>query len=90
MPNVQFGVGDETSTDFNVDLVLRAPVGKGFALYGGATPTIIVASGGESDLAGTWLVGAQLPVLTNRATTLEARFGVGGAPKFRLMASLVF
>lgn len=89
VPNVQFGFGDETTTDFNVDLLLRVPTGKGFAIYGGGTPTITVPSSGDSDLGGTWLVGMQLPVLKKRATTLEARFGAGGAPKFRLMAALI-
>lgn len=90
VPNVQFGVGDETTTDFNLDLLLRAPTGRGFAIYGGGTPTVTVASGGDSDIGGTWLVGAQLPILANRATTVEARFGSGGVPKFRLMATLAF
>ena len=90
VPNVQFGFGDETTTDFNADVLLRAPVGKGFAIYGGGTPTVTIGSGGESDMGGTWLIGAQLPVITNRATTIEARFGSGGAPKFRLMAAIIF
>lgn len=90
VPNVHFGFGDETTTDLNVDLLLRVPTGRGFAIYGGGTPTVTVPSSGDSDLGGTWLVGMQLPVLKNRATTLETRFGTGGAPKFRLMATVVF
>ena len=90
VPNVHFGFGDETTTDFNADVLLRLPTGRGFAIYGGGTPTVTVASGGESDMGGTWVIGTQLPLMTNRATTLEVRFGSGGAPKFRLMATLIF
>jgi len=88
-PNVHFGAGDETTTDLNLDLLLRLPTAKGVAIYGGGAPTTTITSGGDSDLGGTWVIGAQIPVIKNRATNLEARFGAGGAPKFRLLATFV-
>ena len=90
VPNIHFGFGDQTTTDFNADLLIRLPTGKGFAIYGGGTPTVTTTSGGESDVGGTWVFGAQIPVIKNRATNLEARFGAGGAPKFRLLGVIVF
>jgi hypothetical protein len=41
-------------------------------------------------LGATWVFGAQIPVIKNRATNLEMRFGAGGMPKFRLLAVFVF
>jgi len=79
-----------TTTDLNLDLLLRLPSAKGIAIYGGGAPTVTITSGGDSDLGATWVFGAQIPVIKNRATNLEMRFGAGGMPKFRLLAVFVF
>ncbi len=88
IPNVQVGFGDYTTTDVNVDFLARI-VSKGWGVYGGIAPTYTFAES-DDDIGGTWIVGTQLPVLEKYATNLEARFGFSGAPKFRLMAVLVF
>jgi hypothetical protein len=87
---VHVGAGDATTTDLNLDLLLRVPTGKGFAVYGGGAPTTTITSDGESDLGGTWIFGLQVPLIKNRATNIETRFGTGGAPTFRLLGVIVF
>ena len=90
IPNVHVGLGDATTTDFNIDFLARVIMAdKGLGLYGGIAPTYTAVSD-ASDFGGTWIVGAQLPLIPRKATNIEARIGFGGAPNFRLLAVVVF
>jgi hypothetical protein len=90
VPNVHVGFGDFTSVDFNVDFLARLTTkDSGFGFYGGAAPTFITGEGGYSEFGITLVGGVQVPIVKNRATNLEARFGLGDIPDFRLLLSLI-
>ena len=90
VPNAHLAFGDVTTFDLNVDFLARLVLAdKGIGLYGGIAPTYTMGSE-NSDFGGTWILGAQLPVLRKNATNLEARLGFGGTPSFRLLAVIVF
>jgi len=90
VPNAHLAFGDVTSFDVNIDFLARLVLAdKGIGLYGGIAPTYTMSSD-NNDFGGTWILGAQLPVLPRNATNLEARFGFGGTPSFRLLAVVVF
>jgi hypothetical protein len=89
VPNAHLGVGDDTTLDLNADFLLRLLVqDAGIGLYGGAAPTIVLAD--DTEFGGTAVVGVQLPLIKGRATNLEARFGIGHVPDFRLLGTVVF
>jgi len=90
VPNAHLAFGDVTTFDVNIDFLARLVLAdKGIGLYGGIAPTYVMSSD-NNDFGGTWILGAQLPVLKQNATNLEARFGFGGPPSFRLLAVIVF
>ena len=89
VPNAHFGFGDVTSFDVNVDFLARLIAeDSGFGFYGGAAPSLWFSD--NTEFGGNLIVGIQVPLIPNRATNLEARFGVGNVPDFRLLATLVF
>ena len=90
VPNVHFGFGDATTFDFNVDFLARV-IAKdaGFGFYAGAAPTFTTWEG-DSSFGFTVVAGTQLPILKGHATNLEARFGIGDVPEFRILAAIVF
>lgn len=90
VPNVHVGFGDGTSVDFNVDFLARLIAkDSGFGFYGGAAPTYATGEGGYSEFGFTLVAGVQVPIVKNRATNIEARFGTGNTPDFRLLLSLI-
>lgn len=90
VPNVHFGFGDATTFDFNVDFLARV-IAKdaGFGFYAGAAPTFTTWEG-DSSFGFTVVAGTQLPILKGHGTNLEARFGTGDVPDFRILAAIVF
>jgi len=90
VPNVHLGFGDGTSVDFNLDFLARVIAeDAGFGFYAGAAPTFTTWDG-SSDFGFTVVAGTQLPILKGHATNLEARFGIGDVPEFRILAAIVF
>jgi len=90
MPNAHLGFGDATTFDFNLDFLARV-IAKdaGFGFYAGAAPSFVTGDGG-SGFGFTVVAGTQLPILKGHATNLEARFGTGDVPDFRILAAIVF
>ena len=96
VPSVDVGFGDNVTTiDFNADFLLRLIVeGTSFGLYGGGGPTLAYLD--HKNANSTWklglsvTLGAQVPILKKNATNIEARFGIGDIPDFRLLFVFIF
>ena len=59
---------------------------------GGIAPTFVTYSGdgdSNSEFGGTVVVGVQVPLIKNKATNIEGRFGFAGVPDIRLLLSLI-
>jgi hypothetical protein len=89
VPNGHAGFGDVTTFDFSLDFLLRGVLDSGLGIYGGAAPTLAFWED-NTDVGATLVGGIQLPLLKDRATNLEARFGIGDIPEFRLLGVIVF
>lgn len=106
VPSVDVGLGDVTTFSFNGDFLLRLIVeDSSVGLYAGGGPTVTRfdrdgdgegPGPGEGDGTDEWELGlaavggVQLPLIRGRATNLEARFGIGDAPDFRLLLAIIF
>jgi hypothetical protein len=96
VPSVDVGFGDNVTTiDFNGDFLVRLIVeDTSFGFYGGGGPTVayVDVDGGDSqwELGLSLVVGVQTPIIPRRATNIEARFGVGDIPDFRLLLAIIF
>ena len=90
VPAIHVGFGDITTVDFNVDFLARLVTkDSGFGFYGGAAPTFITGDEGYDEFSITLIGGVQVPIVKNHATNIEARFGLGNLPDFRLLLSLI-
>ncbi len=94
VPSVDVGFGDNVTTiDFNADFLLRLIVeDTSFGLYGGGGPTLAFLdfkNDSKWKLGLSVVVGAQLPIIKRHATNIEARFGIGDIPDFRLLLALI-
>lgn len=96
VPNFDVGFGDDQTTiDFNADFLVRLLVeNTNVALYGGGAPTIayrdVNQAGSEWEVGFTAVAGIQLPIFPGYGSNLEARFGVGDIPDFRLLFAFLF
>jgi hypothetical protein len=89
VPNAHLGLGNPTTFDVNVDFLARLIAqDSGFGFYAGAAPSLVF--GDNTNFGGNLIAGLQLPLIPNKATNLEARFGLGKVPDFRLLLTLVF
>jgi hypothetical protein len=90
VPNAHLGVGDATTFDVNVDFLARV-IAKdaGFGFYAGAAPTF-TSWDGDSSFGFTVVAGTQVPLIKNHATNIEARFGTGDVPDFRILLTYIF
>ena len=89
VPNAHLGLGSPTTFDVNVDFLARfIAQDSGFGFYAGAAPSLVF--GDNTNFGGNLIAGLQLPLIPNKATNLEARFGLGKVPDFRLLLTLVF
>lgn len=90
VPNAHLGFGDVTTFDVNLDFLLRLIAkDSGFGFYGGAAPTFITGEG-DSEFGFTLVGGVQVPIIKNKATNIEARFGITDhVPDFRILLSLI-
>jgi hypothetical protein len=89
VPNAHVGFGGNTTVDVNWDFLLRfIAQDSNIGFYGGVSPTLLIA--GDSKFGGTLVAGLQLPIIPDKATNLEGRFGFSGAPDFRLLLTVIF
>lgn len=95
VPSVDAGFGNSLTTiDFNADFLARLLVeGTSIGFYGGGGPTLafIDRSGGGSrwEFGLSLVAGIQVPIISKKATNLEARFGIGDIPDFRLLFAII-
>lgn len=95
-PSADFGFGDNVTTFCgNLDFLLHVPFpGSGGGAYGGLGPTLTywdVDSGQNDTEIGLSLVaGMRLGMGDRNAYNLEARFGVGDVPDFRILVGVLF
>lgn len=95
-PSLDFELGDNSITAFNADFRLylfRLPE-TGLHFYGSVGPTILFNSSGgkndQSDIGLSLVAGVKIPMKSNKRYNLEARFGYGDIPEFKLMLALLF
>lgn len=97
VPSLDLGLGDNATVwAANLDLrwyLLPLPE-SGVKFYGAAGPTIAAVSagkGGSSTEIGLSLTaGARIPMRNKRRYNLEARFGFGDIPDFKLILGILF
>jgi hypothetical protein len=105
VPSVDLGLGGgKTTVAFNMDFLLRLMAKDiSLGLYAGAGPTVMYMGAGPTvmykdhkDADGDWdlglstVLGGQLPLSRKFATNIEARFGIGSIPDFRLILGIIF
>jgi len=96
VPSVDVGFGNSITTiAFNADVLFNLNVeGTTFGLYGGAGPSVVYfdTDGGSSswELGLSLVAGARMPFSSFPPTSLEARFGVGDIPDFKVLLILEF
>ncbi|MCH9032455.1 MAG: hypothetical protein IIB00_09380 [candidate division Zixibacteria bacterium] len=97
VPSVDIGFGDNaTTTTLNLDLrwyLISLPE-SGVKLYGSAGPTLAFNSGdkggSDSELGLSLTAGARIPMRGAKRYNIEARFGFGDIPDFRIMFGVLF
>ncbi len=91
VPSLDFTLGDaQTTMMLNVDFrwyLLPLP-DTGIIFYGSAGPTFLVSSGTGVGLS--LVVGAHIPMRGRNRYNLEARFGFGDIPDFKVMLGILF
>lgn len=95
-PSVDFEPGDNSFTAINGDLRLylfHLPE-SGLQFYGSAGPTLLFngSNGGGSDteLGLSLVAGVKVPMKADNRYNIEARFGLGDIPDFKLMVAVLF
>ncbi|MFQ5511212.1 MAG: hypothetical protein ACE5EO_05125 [Candidatus Krumholzibacteriia bacterium] len=91
-PSVDFGFGnDVTVTAFNLDIqagLLSFP-GSSTGVYGGVGPTISILSpdrgSSDTEIGLSLVAGIKMPFSPLNYYNIEARFGVGDIPDFKLL-----
>lgn len=96
VPSFDFGTGDDITTyAFNGDfrLTLKIP-NSSLTLYGEAGPTLIYwdtdKGGSDTEVGGTLTGGIAFPMGGTGQYNLEARFGIGDVPDFKIMLGIMF
>jgi len=94
VPSLDVGFGDNVTTlTFNGDFLGRLILeDTNIGLYGGAGLTLAYwgyDSGSDWKPGLTLVFGTQVPLFKNNATNLEARFGLGDVPDFRLLLAFI-
>lgn len=95
-PSFDFGVGDsQTTYALNGDFTLQLPLPRARSqLYLGAGPALVVwnpdGGGADTEVGLNVLGGVRLATHGRTVYTVEARFGVGDAPDFRLLLGVLF
>jgi hypothetical protein len=95
-PSVEFEFGDNTVTALNGDfrLYLFPLPETGLHFYGSAGPTLVFTSRDKADtqseLGLSLVAGVKIPMKGENCYNLEARFGFGDIPEFKLMFAIFF
>ena len=97
VPSVDIGFGDnKTVTTLNLDLrwyLISLPE-SGVKLYCSAGPTLALVSvnkaKNDSEFGLTLSAGARIPMRGAKRYNVEARFGFGDVPDFRIMFGILF
>lgn len=96
VPSVDFSLGDNKVTAINADFrwYLFPLPETGMYIYGAAGPTLILASAGQgntnSDIGLSLTAGLKIPMKGGNRYNVEARFGFGDVPEFKLMLAVLF
>ncbi len=96
VPSVDVGLGDNLTTiDFNGDLFLRLAIpDASLEFYGGGGPTLAYldpeGAGSRWEIGLSLVAGMRLPLRTQHAFNVEARFGLWDIPDFRLILGILF
>ena len=96
VPSVDFTLGDNKVTAINADFrwYLFPLPETGMYIYGAAGPTLILASAGKgntnSDVGLSLTAGLKIPMKGSNRYNLEARFGFGDVPDFKLIFAVLF
>lgn len=89
-PSLDVELGDGSSTIVNGDLrwyLLPLPE-TGIQIYGAAGPGLVLSP--DTELGLNLAAGLHIPMKGGRRYNMEARFGFGDVPDFKLGASIVF
>jgi hypothetical protein len=95
VPSIDLGFGDNVTTIIlNADFLFRLKVEEtGYGFYGGAGPTLsfwdFEKSNDEWKPGISAIAGVHLPLFPKHTTNLEARFGIGSIPDFRLLLAFI-
>ena len=96
-PSVDAGFGDDLTTvlvNGDVRISLLTLPRAGTSLYGAVGPTLAMydsdKGGSDTEIGLTLTAGLRLPMGSSNAYNLEARFGVGDVPDFRLLFGIMF
>ncbi|MFZ5980867.1 MAG: hypothetical protein ACOYVF_09580 [Candidatus Zixiibacteriota bacterium] len=96
VPSFDFGTGDNITTyTFNGDfrLTMKIP-NSSLSLYGAAGPTVIYwdadKGGTDTEIGATLTGGVAFPMGGKGQYNLEARFGIGDVPDFKIMFGIMF
>jgi len=97
VPSFDFGTGDDITTyTFNGDfrLMMNIP-NSSLALYGAAGPTLTYwkadkGDGSDTEVGATLTAGLKFPMGGTGQYNLEARFGIGDVPDFKIMLGIMF
>jgi hypothetical protein len=96
-PSFDAGFGDDqTVYGFNGDLILPlySPASSMLGFYVGGGPTISIldidGGGNDTELGLSAIGGTRFAAGSRSAYTLEARFGVGDVPDFRILFGILF
>ena len=97
VPSVDIGFGDNrTVTTLNLDMrwyLISLPE-SGVKIYGSAGPTLAFKTaskgGNDTEFGITLTAGARIPMRGAKRYNVEARFGFGDIPDFRIMFGVLF
>jgi len=90
VPSLDIGIDDPTTAIANLDLrwyLLPLPE-TSIHFYGSAGPTVVLSPGTEVGLS--LAAGVDIPMRGQRRYNIEARFGFGDIPDFKIVGALVF
>lgn len=96
-PSVDFGFGNDVKTvalNFDGTIDLISPPGAKVVFYGGAGPDVAIYSpdvgDSQTELGVSLIAGMKIPAIASNYYNLEARFGFGDIPDFKILFGYMF
>lgn len=96
-PSVDLGFGNDVKTialNFDGMIDLFSPPGSKVVLYGGAGPNLAIYSpdigDNQTELGVSLIAGMKIPAIASNYYNLEARFGFGDIPDFKILFGYMF